>query len=239
MIQPNPAISQSSLPIHPTAVPELAKSLTMPISTPISTPISIGVLASGSGSNLEAIATAINQATVAGLSPGTTQLNVVVYNNPNAYVKERAQKFGIPAVLRNHREYKSREQLDAAIIEVLQQYQVDLVVMAGWMRIVTSKLISAYPDRILNIHPSLLPSFPGAKAIDQALAYGVKITGCTVHIAVTEVDSGPILAQAAVPVLPDDTHETLHQRIQVQEHLIYPQAIASYITAIRAYQEQQ
>jgi phosphoribosylglycinamide formyltransferase-1 len=233
MIQPNPATSNPELSNDSTLVPDLAQPSAMPI-LPVAEPVSIGVLASGSGSNLEAIALAINKATVAGLNPGTVKLSVVVYNNPQAYVRQRAQKFGIPAILLNHREYGSREDLDEAIIEVFKQYQVDLVVMAGWMRIVTNKLIDAYPDRILNIHPSLLPSFPGAKAIAQALEYGVKITGCTVHIAIAAVDSGPILQQAAVPVLPDDTLETLHQRIQVQEHIIYPQAIASYINQIKA-----
>ncbi|AFY68373.1 formyltetrahydrofolate-dependent phosphoribosylglycinamide formyltransferase [Thalassoporum mexicanum PCC 7367] len=224
MIQPNPAISTPQTYNNP----DNSVNLGNPPDR-LALPVSIGILASGSGSNLEAIANTLNNATVAGLNPDTAKLSVVVYNNPNAYVQQRAQKLSIPAVLCNHREYDSREQLDAAIIEVFQQYQVDLVVMAGWMRIVTDKLINAYPRRILNIHPSLLPSFPGAKAIVQALAYGVKITGCTVHIAIAEVDAGPILQQAAVPVLPNDTLETLHQRIQVQEHIIYPQAIADYI----------
>jgi phosphoribosylglycinamide formyltransferase-1 len=227
MIQPNSAISNPGFPdnsTNSTLVPEQTQ-----LTQSITKPVSIGVLASGSGSNLEAIAKAINNAAVAGLTPETVKLSTVVYNNPKAYVKQRAQKLGVPAVLLNHREYSSREHLDTAIIEVFNQAEVDLVVMAGWMRIVTNKLIDAYPDRILNIHPSLLPSFPGANAIEQALAYGVKITGCTVHIAIAEVDSGPILQQAAVPVLPGDTVETLHQRIQVQEHIIYPQAIAGYI----------
>ncbi len=183
----------------------------------------LGVLASGSGSNLEAIATAIENGQL------QAKIAVVIYNEPDALVKQRAEKFGIPAILVNHRDYKSRQALDRAIIDIFKQHHVDLVIMAGWMRIVTQVLIDAFPERILNIHPSLLPSFKGIHAIEQAFNYGVKITGCTVHILSIEVDSGKILKQAAVPVLPDDTLESLQKRIQVQEHIIYPQAIAEYI----------
>ncbi|CAN1210528.1 phosphoribosylglycinamide formyltransferase [Tumidithrix helvetica PCC 7403] len=192
------------------------------ISQPVSTTVSLGVLASGSGSNLEAIAKAISEGRL------NAKIEVLIYNNPDAYVRQRAERLGIPAVLLNHRNYKSREVLDAAIAEVLQAHHVNLVIMAGWMRVVTQVLIDAFPNRILNIHPSLLPSFPGIHAIDQALNYGVKIAGCTVHIVSLEVDCGPILQQAAVPVLPDDTPSSLQQRIQVQEHSIYPKAIAEY-----------
>ena len=182
----------------------------------------LGVLASGSGSNLEAIATAIENGQL------QAKIAVVIYNEPDALVKQRAEKFGIPAILVNHRDYKSRQDLDRAIIDILKQYHVNLVIMAGWMRIVTQVLIDAFPERILNIHPSLLPSFKGIHAIEQAFNYGVKITGCTAHILSIEVDSGKILKQAAVSVLPDDTLESLQKRIQVQEHIIYPQAIAEY-----------
>lgn len=190
------------------------------------TMVTLGVLASGSGSNLEAIAVAIANGEL------LAQISVLIYNEPNAFVRQRAEKFGIPAILINHRDYKSRQDLDRKIIEVLQQYQVELVIMAGWMRIVTQVLIDAFPDRILNIHPSLLPSFKGNHAIEQAYNYGVKITGCTVHLLSVEVDSGKILKQAAVPVLDRDRLEDLQTRIQVQEHIIYPQAIAEYMRAI-------
>lgn len=183
-------------------------------------PLKLGVLASGSGSNFAAIATAIAAGKL------LAQIQVLVYNNPTALAAERADRLHIPKVLLNHREFADREALDQAIVAVLQQHQVDWVIMAGWMRIVTPVLINAFPQRILNLHPSLLPSFPGAKAIEQALAKQVKITGCTVHYVELAVDSGPIVMQAAVPVLPDDTVETLHQRIQIQEHRIYPMAIA-------------
>lgn len=182
----------------------------------------LGVLASGSGSNFEAIARAIDN----GQLPA--KIALVIYNEPDAFAKQRAEKFGIPAILVNHRDYKSRQALDRTIIELLQQHKVDLVIMAGWMRIVTQVLIDAFPERILNIHPSLLPSFKGIHAIEQAFNYGVKITGCTVHLLSLEVDSGKILKQAAVPVLPEDSLEDLQKRIQVQEHIIYPEAIAEY-----------
>lgn len=183
-------------------------------------PMKLGIMASGSGSNFEAIAQAIKDGQL------NAQIQVLIYNNPGIKAVERAERWGVPSVLLNHRDYKRREELDTAIVEVLQHYQVDWVVMAGWMRIVTLVLINAFPDKIINIHPSLLPSFKGAHAIEKALEAGVKITGCTVHLVCPEVDSGPILVQAAVPVLPEDTPETLHARIQVQEHRILPQAIS-------------
>lgn len=188
----------------------------------------IAVFASGNGSNFAVIAQAVQQ----GVIPA--QIALVIYNNPDAYVQVRAQQLGIPAILVNHRHYPSREDYDRTLLGVLAPYQIDLIVMAGWMRIVTPVLINAYPDRILNIHPSLLPSFPGARAVEQALAYGVKITGCTVHLVIPAVDQGKILAQAAVPVLPQDTPDTLHQRIHEQEHRIYPQAITEYLQTLSA-----
>lgn len=183
-------------------------------------PLKLGMMASGNGSNFEAVAQAINDRQF------NAQIQVLIYNNPGIKATARAEKWGVPAVLLNHRDYKHREDLDTAIVETLQQYEVEWVVMVGWMRIVTPVLINAFPDRMINIHPSLLPSFKGARAIEQALEAGVKITGCTVHLVRLEVDSGPILAQAAIPILPNDTPETLHARIQVQEHQILPQAIA-------------
>jgi phosphoribosylglycinamide formyltransferase-1 len=154
------------------------------------------------------------------------QIQVVIYNNPDAYVAQRAAQWNVPAVLLNHRSFSDREALDLEIIRTLREYGVDWVIMAGWMRRVTAVLLDAFPRRVLNIHPSLLPSFPGIHAVDQALAAGVKVTGCTVHYAELVVDSGPIIIQAAVPVLPGDTPETLQARIQVQEHRIFPAAIA-------------
>ncbi|MCS6812141.1 MAG: phosphoribosylglycinamide formyltransferase, partial [Cyanobacteria bacterium] len=156
-------------------------------------------------------------------------LQVLVYNNPGAGVAARAQRRNIPAVLHNHRDYPQREQFDQQIVQTLQAYEVEWVIMAGWMRRVTQVMIDAFPQRMLNIHPSLLPSFPGIRAVEQALAVGVKLSGCTVHIVTLAVDSGPIVMQAAVPVFPDDTAETLQARIHVQEHRIFPLAIAQVI----------
>jgi len=141
-------------------------------------------------------------------------------------VAERAKSLEIPAVLLDHRNFDSREALDQAITATVKQYQADWVIMAGWMRRVTQELINAFPQRILNIHPSVLPSFPGIRGVEQALAAGVKVSGCTVHHVELKVDSGPIIMQAVVPVLPEDTPESLQARIQVQEHRIYPIAIA-------------
>lgn len=197
----------------------ISPSLT-PESLALNKKIKLGVLASGSGTNFEAVAKAI------ACQKLNAQIQVLIYNNPEAKVTEKAENFQIPAVLLNHRKFASREDLDQKIVEVLQGYEVDLVVMAGWMRVVTPVLIDAYPNKLVNIHPSLLPSFRGIRAIAQALEAGVKITGCTVHLVVPEVDAGPVLIQAGVPILADDTEETLHQRIQVQEHLILPQGIA-------------
>ncbi|HEY9673560.1 MAG TPA: phosphoribosylglycinamide formyltransferase [Waterburya sp.] len=183
-------------------------------------------MASGNGSNFEAVAQAIKDGQL------NAQIHVLVYNNPGIKAVERAKRWGVPAVLLNHRDYNKREDLDGAVVKVLQQYEVEWVVMAGWMRLVTPVLIHAFPDKIINIHPSLLPSFKGIRAIEQALEADVKITGCTVHLVRLEMDSGPILIQSAVPVLPGDTSETLHARIQVQEHRILPQGIA-----LAAYQQ--
>ncbi len=212
--------------LHPVTVefsPDSTPSLVSPTITPSllkGAPLKLGVLASGNGSNFEAVAQAIEAGQL------NAQLQVLIYNNPEAKAAARAVNRGIPAVLLNHRDFQHREDLDQQIVQTLQQYEVEWVIMAGWMRLVTQVLIDAFPDQIINIHPSLLPSFRGVRAVEQALAAGVKITGCTVHLVCLEMDSGAILLQAAVPVLADDTPETLHARIQIQEHRILPPAIA-------------
>jgi phosphoribosylglycinamide formyltransferase-1 len=183
-------------------------------------PLKLGILASGNGSNMEAIAESIQRGDL------HAQMQVVVYNNPKAGVIERAKRLGIPAVLLNHRHYDSREALDQAIIQTMHAHDADWVIMAGWMRCVTQVLIDAFPKRTLNIHPSLLPSFPGIHAVEQALAAGVRVSGCTVHHVELKVDSGPIIIQSAVPVMANDSADTLQARIQVQEHQIFPAAIA-------------
>jgi len=206
----------------PIATPSLESAVIISPNVPLVSIASLrlGVLASGNGSNLEAIAQSILHHQL------PAQIQVLVYNNPNAFAAARADRLSIPKVLLNHRDFATREALDTAIVATLHQHQVEWVIMAGWMRIVTPVLINAFPNQILNIHPSLLPSFPGIRAVEQALAAGVKIAGCTVHRVITAVDSGSIIIQAAVPVLPNDVPETLSQRIQVQEHIIFPRAIA-------------
>ncbi|MEL6320150.1 MAG: phosphoribosylglycinamide formyltransferase [Cyanobacteria bacterium J06626_14] len=183
-------------------------------------PMRLGVLASGTGSNFQAIAEAIASRQL------NASIQVVIYNNVDAGVSHRAAALGIPAILVDHREFLHREQLDEALISILHQHHVEWVIMAGWMRRVTDVLIRAFSGRMLNIHPSLLPSFPGIRAVEQALNANVAITGCTVHEVVLEVDQGPIVMQAAVPIESGDTVESLHRRIHTQEHHIYPLAIA-------------
>ena len=187
---------------------------------PLPRRVKLGVLASGSGSNYGVIAKEIEAGNL------NVEIPILIYNNPKAKVLERAAKFGTKPQLINHQKFDSREACDQAILDCLRSHGVEWVIMAGWMRIVTPVLLNGYEDRILNIHPSVLPSFKGIRAVEQALAAEVKVTGCSVHYASLEVDSGAIVMQAVVPILPDDTKETLHARIQVQEHRIFPPAIA-------------
>ncbi|MBD1193581.1 MAG: phosphoribosylglycinamide formyltransferase [Vulcanococcus sp. Clear-D1] len=182
-------------------------------------PLRLGVMASGSGSNFEALVAACRGGQLA-----ATVCQLVV-NNPGCGAEQRAARLGVPCMLHDHRCYASREALDQALIASFQAAGVELVVMAGWMRIVTQALIDAYPERLINIHPSLLPSFRGAKAIEQALAAGVKLSGCTAHLVSLEVDTGTILVQAAVPVLEADSVASLAARIHAQEHRILPLAV--------------
>jgi len=179
----------------------------------------LAVMASGEGSNFEALTLACR----ADRPPADVALLVV--NNAVCGARERARRLGVPCRLIDHRLQPSREALDAALISAFQEAQVDLVVMAGWMRIVTPRLVQAFPERLLNIHPSLLPSFRGMDAVGQALAAGVQLAGCTAHLVNEEVDAGRILVQAAVPVLDGDDHASLTARIQRQEHRILPLAV--------------
>ena len=182
-------------------------------------PLRLGVMASGNGSNFEALVQACAQPWL------PAQVVSLVVNNPGCGASQRAERLGIGVTCLNHRTFASRDSLDGALVEHFGAAAVDLVVMAGWMRIVTSRLIRAYPARLVNIHPSLLPSFRGVDAVGQALAAGVSLSGCTAHLVSEEVDAGRILAQAAVPVLAGDTHDTLAHRIQAQEHRILPLAV--------------
>ncbi len=175
-------------------------------------------MASGEGSNFEALVDATRRQPPA----LHAEVALLVVNNPGCGAQQRAERLGIPCQLIDHRRQPSRAALDAALITAFRQARADLVVMAGWMRIVTPTLIAAFPDRLVNIHPSLLPSFRGIDAVGQALAAGVTLSGCSVHLVSEEVDAGRILVQAAVPVLAGDSRERLAARIQRQEHRILP-----------------
>ena len=179
----------------------------------------IGVLASGSGSNLQSI--------IDNSERGVLPIDIacVISNNAAAFALERARKHGIPALHIDHRIFTGREAYDTALVETLHEYGVELVVLAGFMRIITPVLLDAFPAAVMNIHPALLPAFPGLHAQRQAIDYGVKVSGCTVHFVDAGTDTGPIIIQAAVPVMEGDTEETLSARIVTEEHRIYPEAI--------------
>jgi phosphoribosylglycinamide formyltransferase 1 len=182
-------------------------------------PLALGVLLSGSGTNLQALIDAIDAGRLA------ARVAVVISNVADAGGVERARRHGLTTVVLEHRDAPSRESYDARLVEVLRAHGVDLVVLAGFMRLVTPVLLNAFPSQVLNIHPALLPAFPGLHAERQALAHGARVTGVTVHFVDEQTDHGPILVQAAVPIAPDDTEATLHARIQRQEHRLYPFAI--------------
>lgn len=183
------------------------------------TSASLGVLISGRGSNLQSLI----DSQVSGELPA--RIAVVVSNQPGAPGLDRARAAGIEALTISHRDYGDRDAFDAAIAEALKQRGVTLVCLAGFMRLIGRPLLEAFPNAILNIHPSLLPSFPGVDAQAQALAYGVKVSGATVHLVNGDLDAGPIIAQATVPVKDDDTPESLARRILVEEHRLYPLAV--------------
>ncbi len=178
----------------------------------------LGVLLSGRGSNFQAIADSV----AAGRIPA--EIAIVISNKPNARGLERARERGIPAECIPSRGLE-REEYDRQIVALLQEKKVDVVCLAGFMRLLSAYFVEQFPNRILNIHPSLLPSFPGLEAQSQALEHGVRISGCTVHFVDARLDAGPIIVQAAVPVEDHDTDETLSARILKEEHRIYTEAI--------------
>lgn len=179
----------------------------------------IGVLLSGRGSNFEALAESV----AAGRIPGA-EIAIVISNRPDAPGLERAQSRNIPAVAIPSKGLE-REVYDRQVVAVLNQHQVDLICLAGYMRLLSPYFVATFPDRILNIHPSLLPSFPGLESQRQALEYGVKFAGCTVHFVDENLDAGPIVLQATVPVEDTDTEETLSAKILQEEHRIYTAAV--------------
>ncbi len=182
----------------------------------------LGVLCSGRGTDLQSIIDAIGRGEV------HARIALVLTDKPDAYALKRAEKAGIPAACVNRKEYADRESFERELVRQLQAAGVTLVVLAGFMRILTPYFVRQFPKRIMNIHPALLPSFPGAHAHRDELAYGVKVSGCTVHFVDEGTDSGPIILQVAVPVLEGDTEDTLSARVLEQEHKIYPQAIELY-----------
>jgi len=181
--------------------------------------IKLGILASGSGSNLQAIIDNIEKGYL------SAEISIVIINNPNVKALERAKNHNLKSIVINHRDYNSREEFDDNILEVLKGHNIDLVVLAGFMRIISSNIIKEYPNKIMNIHPALLPSFPGIHACQKAIDAGVKISGCTVHFVDDGMDTGPIIMQSAVPVVVFDTADILAVRILEQEHIIYSRSI--------------
>ena len=180
--------------------------------------INIAVLASGSGTNLQAL---IDAPDLRG------DIGLVLSDRADATALDRARSAGIPTKVLPWGNYGSRSEFSTAIREEIEKGEVELVVLAGFMRVLGNELVGTFRNQILNIHPSLLPAFPGAHAVDQALEHGVKVTGVTVHFVDEKVDHGPIIAQRAVPVLSDDDRDSLHARIQVEEHDLYPKVVAA------------
>jgi len=182
--------------------------------------IDVGVLVSGSGSNLQALIDSPDL--VAGI-------RVVVADRPGIKALDRAQQAGIPTTVLPWDDFGSRHEFSKAVADTVEAAGAKLMVLAGFMRILSAEAVNRFPNRILNIHPSLLPAFPGANAVEQALAHGVKVTGVTIHLVDEEVDHGLIIAQRAVPVLPGDDVAALHARIQVEEHDLYPRVVRAFM----------
>lgn len=182
--------------------------------------VAIGVLVSGNGSNFQAIVDAIE----AGRIP-QGRIACLISNKADAYALERARNHNIPSFVLNHKDYPDRAAYDRAMVTLLREHGVQLVVLAGFMRLLSPVMVESFPNAIMNIHPALLPAFPGLDAQKQALEYGVRYTGCTVHFVDVGTDTGPVIVQAVVPILADDTVDSLSQRIHGEEHRIYPEAV--------------
>jgi phosphoribosylglycinamide formyltransferase 1 len=181
--------------------------------------LKLGILASGRGSNLQSIIDNIRSDKL------EAEIRIIISDHNNSGALIRAEKYNIDGFFINPDNYGTKQEFEEAMINQLKKYDVELVIMAGFMRILSPYFLRYYPERVMNIHPSLLPAFPGLNAQRQALEYGVKISGCTVHFVDEGMDTGPVIIQAAVPVKEDDTEETLSKRILEQEHIIYPEAI--------------
>ncbi|MEJ2308211.1 MAG: phosphoribosylglycinamide formyltransferase [Gammaproteobacteria bacterium] len=185
-------------------------------------PLRVVVLISGNGSNLQAILDAADK------EPGLFEVVAVISNREDAYGLERADKAGISSAVVDHRAYDSRESYDHALMQIIDGFDPELVVLAGFMRILTSEFVRHYAGRMLNIHPSLLPKYKGLDTHQRAIDAGDRVHGCSVHFVTEELDDGPVVLQAEVPVLENDTAETLAQRVHVQEHIIYPEAVRRF-----------
>ncbi|NCO52661.1 MAG: phosphoribosylglycinamide formyltransferase [Deltaproteobacteria bacterium] len=181
--------------------------------------LQLGILASGSGSNLQAIIDRCNDSSL------QANIALVISNNPEAFALQRAAQAGISHCCIDHRQFEQRDDFERAVVAKLQESKVELVVLAGFMRLIGDTFLHAFPQRIINIHPALLPAFPGLHVQQKALDYGAKFSGCTVHLVDSGVDTGPIIMQAVVPVYDDDSADDLAARILVEEHKIYPRAI--------------
>lgn len=184
--------------------------------------LKLGVLASGSGTNLQAILESCANNKI------DADVKIVVSDVATAKALDRARKFGVPAVVHERKDYPTKQDYEKAIVGDLKRHEVELVCLAGYMRIVGKEFLSAFPNRVINIHPALLPSFPGLDAQELAWDYGVKVSGCTVHFVDEQTDHGPIILQATVPVMDNDTVDSLRERILKQEHRIYSEAIQLY-----------
>jgi len=185
--------------------------------------LAVAVLVSGSGSNLQALLDAS-----AGDPGFGARIVVVISDRPGVSALERATRAGVPAEVVRWVEFGDRESFSVAICDTAERYGAEALILAGFMRILSPTAIDRYPNRIINIHPALLPAFPGAHAVPAALAHGVKVSGVSVHFVDDEVDHGPIIAQRAVPVQADDSEETLHARIRKEEHLLFPQVVKAF-----------
>lgn len=190
--------------------------------SPPPNPLRLGILASGRGTNLHAIIDAIEGGQL------SAQIAVVLSDQKDAQAITRAKQHKVPAVFIDPKRYDSREAYDDALLETLKSHGVELVILAGFMRLLTPHLVVAYHGRVINIHPSLLPAFPGLQAQGQALSHGVKVSGCTIHFVDEQMDHGPIIAQATVPVLQGDTEAILSNRILVEEHRLIVEVIQCY-----------
>lgn len=184
--------------------------------------VPIGVLISGSGTNLQSMIDAIEAKEL------DAKIQLVLSNRADAYGLVRAKKHGIPIEVLDHKRFSNREDFDQAVVDILRAREVELVVLAGFMRLLSPVFVRAYSNRIMNIHPALLPAFPGLHVQKKAVEHGVRFSGCTVHFVNEECDEGPIIIQAVVPVFPEDTEDSLASRILEQEHRIYPRAIQLY-----------